>query len=73
MSSEFKRAFRASKETSIEVDSLTNIKQQPGESLKTYLSRFTKVAARARDVDDSSKLMAVRTGIMVGGYLWHDL
>ena len=41
--------------------------------MKAYLSRFANVAARARDADDSSKLMALRTGILVGGRLWKEI
>ena len=37
------------------------------------MSRFVNVAARARDADDISKLMALRTGILVGGELWKDI
>ncbi|XP_062080331.1 uncharacterized protein LOC133785088 [Humulus lupulus] len=73
LSSEFKRAFRDSKATCVEAYSLANIKQQPGEFLKAYMSKFYNVAARARNANDSSKLMEMRTGILVGGDLWQEL
>ena len=72
-SADFKRAFRASQAARVQADSLANVRQQPGETLKAYLSRFANVAARARDADDSSKLMAMGTGILVGGGLWNEI
>ena len=72
-SADFKRAFWASQAAQIKADSLENVKQQPGEPLKTYLSRFANIVARARDADESSRLMAMRTGILVGGDLWKEI
>ena len=44
-SADFKRAFRASQAARVKVDTLTNVKQQPGEPLKAYLSRFANIVA----------------------------
>ena len=49
------------------------MRQQLDEPLKAYLSRFANVAARARDADDNSKLMALRIGILVGEGLWNEI
>ncbi|XP_062099827.1 uncharacterized protein LOC133805677 [Humulus lupulus] len=43
-----------------EASSLTNVRQQPNESLKGYHTRFNLEVARARDVDDSGHLMVVQ-------------
>ena len=56
-----------------EASTLTNVRQQPGETLKSYLTRFNLEVARARDVDDSGHLMAVRAGVMPGSALWDDM
>uniref|UniRef100_A0A803NTW9 Uncharacterized protein n=1 Tax=Cannabis sativa TaxID=3483 RepID=A0A803NTW9_CANSA len=61
-----------------ETSSLTNIKQQPGESRKAYLSLFSTTAARVRNLNDSIQLTALQAGIAidlstVGGELWDDL
>ena len=56
-----------------EASALTNVRQQPNETLKSYLTRFNLEVARARDVDDSGHLMAVRAGVMPGSPLWEDM
>ena len=43
-----------------EASTLTNVRQQQGESLKSYLTRFNIEVARACNVDDSGYLMAVK-------------
>ena len=56
-----------------EASSLVNIKQKTDETLKQYLARFNIEAARARGVDDSSHLMAIRAGILPASAFWEDL
>lgn len=73
LSSKFKKQFREAKTIKTEASSLSNIKQKTGETLKQYLARFNIEAARARDVDDSSYLMAIRVGILTTSVFWEDL
>ena len=53
-----------------EASSLENMKQKADETLKQYLARFNIEAARARGMDDSSHLMAIRAGILPASPLW---
>ena len=59
LSSEFKKLLHAAT-IKPEASSLANIKQQTDAPLKKYLARFNLEVARARGVDDSSHLMAIR-------------
>ena len=52
---------------------MANIKQKVGETLKQYLAKFNIEVARARGVDDSSHLMAIRTGILPASPFWDNL
>ncbi|XP_030505162.2 uncharacterized protein LOC115720143 [Cannabis sativa] len=78
LSKDFKKQFQAARDRRLEATSLTNIKQQPGETLKAYLSRFSTAAARVRNLDDSTQLSALQARIStnpstIGGKLWHNL
>ncbi|XP_062092949.1 uncharacterized protein LOC133798592 [Humulus lupulus] len=73
LSRDFKKQFRAMIGIRLEVSALTNVRQQPNETLKSYLTRFNLEVAQARDVDDSGHLMAVRAGVMPGSPLWEDM
>uniref|UniRef100_A0A803PY60 CCHC-type domain-containing protein n=1 Tax=Cannabis sativa TaxID=3483 RepID=A0A803PY60_CANSA len=53
LSKDVKIQFQVVRDGRLEVHSLTNIKQQPGESLKAYLSRFSAVAAKVRNLNIS--------------------
>uniref|UniRef100_A0A803Q9P2 Retrotransposon gag domain-containing protein n=1 Tax=Cannabis sativa TaxID=3483 RepID=A0A803Q9P2_CANSA len=73
LSRDSKKEFRATKAKKLEFSSLTNVKQQPGESLKAYINRFNADASKARDVDDSGRLMALGAGITNGSHFWDSL
>ncbi|XP_060963729.1 uncharacterized protein LOC133033135 [Cannabis sativa] len=78
LSRDFKKQFEAARDRQPEAASLPNIKQQPSETLKAYLSRFSMVAARVRNLDDTTQLTALQAGISTdpstaGGELWDDL
>ncbi|KAM6587731.1 hypothetical protein CsatA_010336 [Cannabis sativa] len=78
LSKDFKKQFPAASDRRPEVSSLTNIKQQLGETLKAYLSRFSITAARVRNLNDNIQLIALQVGITTdlsttGGELWDDL
>ena len=66
LSSDFKKQFRVDRTIKPEDSSMFNINQQPGEALQKYLAQFNLEAARARGVDDSSHLMAIRVGVLSG-------
>lgn len=73
LSSDFKKQFRAAWTIKPEDSSLANIKQQPGKAMKKYVVRFNLEATRARGVDDSSHLMALRARVLSGSAFWEDL
>ncbi|XP_062112954.1 uncharacterized protein LOC133824104 [Humulus lupulus] len=56
-----------------EASTLTNVRQQPGESLKSYLARLNIEAAQAHNVDDSGHLIVVRAGVQPRRPLWDDM
>ncbi|XP_030477963.2 uncharacterized protein LOC115695004 [Cannabis sativa] len=56
LSKDFKKQFQVARDRQPETSSLTNIKQQPGEMLKAYLSRFSTDATRGRPVKNISEL-----------------
>ena len=70
---DFKKQFRAMMGVRPEASTLTNVRQQPGETLKSYLTRFNLEVARARNADDSGHFMAVQAGVMPGSALWDDM
>ncbi|XP_030495153.2 uncharacterized protein LOC115710945 [Cannabis sativa] len=78
MSRDFKKQFQVARDRRPKVTSLTNIKQQPSETLKAYLSRFSTAAARVMNLDDNTQLTALQAGISTNpsiteGELWDDL
>ncbi|XP_062093927.1 uncharacterized protein LOC133799959 [Humulus lupulus] len=73
LSKEFKKQVQAAKSIKHEASTLTNVRKQPGESLKSYLARFNIEAAQARNVDDNEHLMAVRAGVLPRSPLWDDM
>ena len=73
LSKDFKKQFRAMMGVRPEASTLTNVRQQPGETLKSYLTRFNLEVARARDVDDSGHLMDIHAGVLPGSALWDDM
>ncbi|XP_060968694.1 uncharacterized protein LOC133036199 [Cannabis sativa] len=78
LSKDFKKQFQAARDRRPEAASLTNIKQQSGETLKAYLSRFSTAAVRVRNLDDNTQLTSFQAGIntdpsTAGGELWDDL
>ncbi|XP_060963957.1 pentatricopeptide repeat-containing protein At1g08070, chloroplastic-like [Cannabis sativa] len=63
-SNDFKKQFQAARDRRPEASSLTNIKQEPGESLKAYLSRFSTAVVK----------VGITTNLSTaGGELWDDL
>ncbi|XP_060972499.1 uncharacterized protein LOC133038384 [Cannabis sativa] len=77
-SKDFKKQFQAARDRRLKASSLTNIRQQPSEMFKAYLSHFSTGAARVRNLDDSTQLTALQAGITTdlsttGGKLWDDL
>ncbi|XP_062112812.1 uncharacterized protein LOC133823969 [Humulus lupulus] len=60
LAKEFKKQFKAMVGVRLEALALTNVKQQQGESLKSYLARFNIEVARARNINDSGHHMAIR-------------
>ncbi|KAM6543961.1 hypothetical protein CsatB_008408 [Cannabis sativa] len=77
LSRDFKKQFQAARDRRPKAASLTNIKQQPNETLKAYLSRFSTAVARVRNLDDSTQLIALQAGISTDpltaeGELWDD-
>uniref|UniRef100_A0A803Q729 Retrotransposon gag domain-containing protein n=1 Tax=Cannabis sativa TaxID=3483 RepID=A0A803Q729_CANSA len=73
LSRDFKKELCAAKARNLEFSSLANLKQQPGKSLRAYINRFNAEAAKARDVDDSGRLMALGAGITNGSQFWDSL
>ncbi|XP_062085433.1 uncharacterized protein LOC133791529 [Humulus lupulus] len=73
LSREFKKQFQVVKSIKPEASALTNVRQQPHESLKNYLARFNIEVARARNVDDNDHIMVVRDGVLPGIPLWDDM
>ena len=59
LSRDFKKQFKAMVGIRPEASALTNVRQQPNETLKSYLTRFNLEVTRAHDVDNSGHLMAV--------------
>ncbi|XP_030483279.2 uncharacterized protein LOC115699877 [Cannabis sativa] len=78
LSRDLKKRFQTTRDRRPKAASLTNIKQQPDETIKEYLSRFSTAAARLRNLDDNTQLTALQARIStdpltVGGELWDDL
>ncbi|XP_060965268.1 uncharacterized protein LOC133034237 [Cannabis sativa] len=78
LSKDFKKQFQVARDRRPKASSLTNIKQQPGEMLKAYLSRFSTAAARVRNLNDSTQHTALQAWIdtdlsTAGSELWDDL
>ncbi|KAF4353340.1 hypothetical protein F8388_015751 [Cannabis sativa] len=73
LSRDLKKELRGSKARKLKCSCLTNVKQQPGESLKAYINHFNVEAAKAKDVDDNRRLMALGVGITNGSQFWDSL
>ncbi|XP_062075804.1 uncharacterized protein LOC133779923 [Humulus lupulus] len=59
LSWEFKKQFQAVKRIKPEASTLTNVRQHPGESLKSYLAKFN--------------IEVARVGVLPGSPLWDDM
>ncbi|XP_060961974.1 uncharacterized protein LOC133032143 [Cannabis sativa] len=65
LSKDFKKQFQAAKDRRPEASSLTNVKEQPGESLKAYLSCFSTATAKVRNLNDNIQLTVLQAGITI--------
>uniref|UniRef100_A0A803PPU5 Retrotransposon gag domain-containing protein n=1 Tax=Cannabis sativa TaxID=3483 RepID=A0A803PPU5_CANSA len=65
----FKKKFVVVKAFHLEASYLTNVKQQPGESLKKYIQHMMDVATKTKVTDDM-KMAALTLGIATGSLLW---
>uniref|UniRef100_A0A803QBZ4 Uncharacterized protein n=1 Tax=Cannabis sativa TaxID=3483 RepID=A0A803QBZ4_CANSA len=61
-----------SKGFDLEVSSLTNVKQQPGESLKKYIQCMMDVAGKNKVTNDM-KMVALTSRLAIKSLLWGDL
>ena len=52
---------------------MTNIKQGEGETLKSYLKRFSDEAARVHSAPEGEILFAAMGGVLLKTKLWNDL
>ena len=73
LSNEFVRQFQAARIYSKLGSSLTNIKQREGETLKSYLKRFSDEAARVHNAPEDGVLFAAMGGVHPKTKLWNDL
>uniref|UniRef100_A0A803QFR3 Uncharacterized protein n=1 Tax=Cannabis sativa TaxID=3483 RepID=A0A803QFR3_CANSA len=55
----------------MEVGSLTNLKQQPGEILKNFIQWVMEVVSKTKFSDDM-KLVTFESGLIVGSFLWSE-
>ncbi|XP_072054745.1 uncharacterized protein [Arachis hypogaea] len=68
LAKQFKDHFAASAIYLHDSDYLTTIKQSPQESLKDYITRFTKVAMRIPDLHPEVHLHAIKSGLRPGKF-----
>ncbi|XP_062100469.1 uncharacterized protein LOC133806375 [Humulus lupulus] len=70
---EFYRQFYVGRVHSTEANQLVKIRQKEGETLKGYVQRFMRAAARDKRVGDEGKMMALTIGVRCHSSLWNSL
>ncbi|EHA8590342.1 hypothetical protein COCNU_scaffold017266G000020 [Cocos nucifera] len=70
MSSQFAAHFISSRRPSRGSDSLMNVKQKQGESIRAYVIRFNAAALEVRDLDQSIAMAALKGGIQKNNLLF---
>uniref|UniRef100_A0A803NKK7 Retrotransposon gag domain-containing protein n=1 Tax=Cannabis sativa TaxID=3483 RepID=A0A803NKK7_CANSA len=69
----FQRQFVAARKINLEVSALTNIKELPTETLKTFIKRFKEEASKTKKGNDIHQLALLQDDIRVGTHSWNEL
>ncbi|XP_030478039.1 uncharacterized protein LOC115695086 [Cannabis sativa] len=72
-SSEFHAQFSSSRQLSLHLEDLVEVKQRSGEPLRAYISRFMTEATKVARLTEEGRLTAILGGMEVLGELWKDI
>ena len=73
LSTSFLRQFQATKQFAVQLAHLGNVKQNEGESLKSFLNHFTTELSRVRWALDAGVLVHLTNGVLLETPFWDTL